>query len=53
MNLSGVIFVSAQSGVGKDLAAMQAARSLNAVSAFLAFCLLVYLIVQSFQRRPD
>jgi len=53
MNLSGVIVVSAQSDVGKDLAAMQAARSLNAVSAFLAFCLLVYLIVQSFGRRPD
>jgi hypothetical protein len=48
----GIIFIDAHSDLGADLVATEAARGICAVAAGLAFCLLVYLVVQSFQRRP-
>jgi hypothetical protein len=50
--IGGVIVVYAATDVGDHLGTLQAARLLNASATFLAFCLLIYLTIRVFQRRP-
>jgi len=45
--VGGIITIDARSDIGKDLSLLRTARFVDAVATGLAFCLLVYLAVQS------
>jgi hypothetical protein len=48
----GVVVVDSRSQLGKDLCGLYFARTTSAAAAGLEFCLLVYLLVRCFARRP-
>jgi len=51
--IGGTIVIYGRSDVGKHLGMLQAARSFDAGATGIAFCLLVYLAVRCFHRRPS